>query len=385
VHNTTACIAAAAEQSNGVLDTVNFYNNLCYDNYWPMFIGSDNGVVKNIKVIGNTFVDNDPSTMSLGVEIGSFEGTSETGLVDNVVVRNNIISQNNRFQLVVDQRPGVTNIFVDNNLIDGFRGYKNEIYGSSYITGNPQFVNPSGADFHLQSTSPAIDRGYAAGAPFNTDFDDNARPQGAGYDIGAYEYGSSPCIPNWQCEQPLNGYEADGCGNRRLNTTCNPQPIPPSDERIITIIGKGGGLTRNTTYRLKIVSPSPTPPPPPPQPTKVYIVALVPSFYSDLNAFKTRADHIKTFTENTLPFREVPGTLVILIGDANCQMSSEQDSSSLRTCGRNLAISKGYPGADISGGILGRCVGGDGCGGVVGFTSPGSGWFIAGYDTCDKY
>ncbi len=30
------------------------------------------------------------------------------------------------------------------------------------------------------------------------------------------------CIPNWQCEQPLNGYEKDGCGNRRINTICNP-------------------------------------------------------------------------------------------------------------------------------------------------------------------
>lgn len=30
------------------------------------------------------------------------------------------------------------------------------------------------------------------------------------------------CIPNWQCELPLNGYENDGCGNRRLNSSCNP-------------------------------------------------------------------------------------------------------------------------------------------------------------------
>lgn len=29
-----------------------------------------------------------------------------------------------------------------------------------------------------------------------------------------------PCIPAWQCEQPLNGYEADGCGNRQLNPAC---------------------------------------------------------------------------------------------------------------------------------------------------------------------
>lgn len=29
------------------------------------------------------------------------------------------------------------------------------------------------------------------------------------------------CIPDWKCEQPLNGYESDGCGNRRLNIECN--------------------------------------------------------------------------------------------------------------------------------------------------------------------
>lgn len=33
---------------------------------------------------------------------------------------------------------------------------------------------------------------------------------------------TTPCTPNWQCEQPLNGYESDGCGNRRLNSACNP-------------------------------------------------------------------------------------------------------------------------------------------------------------------
>lgn len=29
-----------------------------------------------------------------------------------------------------------------------------------------------------------------------------------------------PCTPNWRCEQPVNGYEYDGCGNRRPNTEC---------------------------------------------------------------------------------------------------------------------------------------------------------------------
>ncbi len=30
------------------------------------------------------------------------------------------------------------------------------------------------------------------------------------------------CVPKWKCEQPLTGYEIDGCGNRRLNSACNP-------------------------------------------------------------------------------------------------------------------------------------------------------------------
>ena len=30
------------------------------------------------------------------------------------------------------------------------------------------------------------------------------------------------CIPSWQCELPLNGYEVDGCGNRQLSLSCLP-------------------------------------------------------------------------------------------------------------------------------------------------------------------
>jgi hypothetical protein len=52
---------------------------------------------------------------------------------------------------------------------------------------NPLFVNPSSTDFHLGQGSPAIDAGIAL-ADVSNDFDGVPRPQGAGYDIGAYEY-----------------------------------------------------------------------------------------------------------------------------------------------------------------------------------------------------
>jgi chitodextrinase len=58
---------------------------------------------------------------------------------------------------------------------------------SSILTTDPKFVNASTNDFHLQSTSPAINAG-ATIASVTTDKDGVTRPQGSAYDIGAYEY-----------------------------------------------------------------------------------------------------------------------------------------------------------------------------------------------------
>jgi parallel beta-helix repeat protein len=49
------------------------------------------------------------------------------------------------------------------------------------------FVTPTNNDYHLLSTSPAIDKGTSTDAP-TTDLDGAARPYGNGYDIGCYEW-----------------------------------------------------------------------------------------------------------------------------------------------------------------------------------------------------
>jgi len=54
------------------------------------------------------------------------------------------------------------------------------------IIGDPLFVNYAGKNFHLQYSSPAIDKGTNVG--FSLDRDGTQMPQGVGYDIGAYEY-----------------------------------------------------------------------------------------------------------------------------------------------------------------------------------------------------
>jgi len=53
------------------------------------------------------------------------------------------------------------------------------------------FKNLPGWDFHLKRGSVAVDAGTPSNAP-QVDYDGSSRPQGNGYDIGAFEYGIPP-------------------------------------------------------------------------------------------------------------------------------------------------------------------------------------------------
>lgn len=64
--------------------------------------------------------------------------------------------------------------------------------GTGNLDANPGWVLP-GEDFHLAATSPCRDSGTAVGAP-RRDLDGTLRPQGAGYDMGAYEWSPGPDI-----------------------------------------------------------------------------------------------------------------------------------------------------------------------------------------------
>ncbi len=58
--------------------------------------------------------------------------------------------------------------------------------GEGNIHADPLFVDTATGDFRLTKLSPCIDVGNALDAP-SDDFDGNARPQGGGFDMGAFE------------------------------------------------------------------------------------------------------------------------------------------------------------------------------------------------------
>ena len=73
---------------------------------------------------------------------------------------------------------------IDGNGIVTYSDVQGGYPGTGNINTNPVFV--SSTDYHLKSNSPCIDKGTAIRAP-NTDNEGNRRPQGPGYDVGAYE------------------------------------------------------------------------------------------------------------------------------------------------------------------------------------------------------
>ncbi len=178
---------AVASEAGGLLENVSIYNNVAYGNGLVGLTVAGWGEpvpahpISGVTVVNNTFYDNGGDAWGGGISV-------ENPDAEDLVFRNNIVSQNSSFQIAVDA--GVPMPAVDHNLIDGFRDYDGEIRGSDYQEGDPRFVAPVAGDFHLLPDSPAIDNGSPAAAP-NDDFDGAPRPQGAGFDIGAFEHGAA--------------------------------------------------------------------------------------------------------------------------------------------------------------------------------------------------
>jgi len=119
-----------------------------------------------------------------GDNIGLLFG--QTG-VNNYSGDHNLFHNDNQYRaIVVGYEDEFTLGQVDSGAWMTYSGQDSNSLAAYSSTG--LFVDPANYDLHLLETSPAVDHGTSNGAP-SEDYDGNPRPQGGGYDIGAYEYG----------------------------------------------------------------------------------------------------------------------------------------------------------------------------------------------------
>jgi hypothetical protein len=184
VYRCGAGISMASEKG-GLLESLRIFNNVVFANRSNgIEIGDwgEEGIgsrpVRKVLIINNTICRNGGGDWGGGVHI-------ENPSARDIVIRNNITSENRLFQ-ISNEASVRTTVQIDHNLIDGFRGYEQEVRGEAFVEADPQFVDPQINDFHLRSGSVAIDAGSPRDAPLR-DFDGRHRPLGSGFEIGAFE------------------------------------------------------------------------------------------------------------------------------------------------------------------------------------------------------
>jgi hypothetical protein len=194
--------------------------------------GPGSGVVKGVVLRGNVFINRDDPNQKLSNSmqgIGCFDGMFDGWVVENNVVitdhwhgisfygmtnsrivNNTVIDVNNvspgpPWIMVTAHKNGTpsNNVLVRNNLATDFDIATSD--AGSTITNDHNtkltnatlatfFVDPAKFDLHLLPNAPAVDSGSADQAPL-LDADRIARPQGKGFDLGAYEWHEASVVP----------------------------------------------------------------------------------------------------------------------------------------------------------------------------------------------
>jgi parallel beta-helix repeat protein len=165
------------------------YNNLAYNNGSGIQVRNGGN---NNQVYNNTIVNNTGGDSGGGCLMNHADQT-------NTVIRNNICYQNQDNSI-----QGNTSGAIDHNL---------------FASSNPGFVNSAAGDFHLTSSATgAINQGVSISSVFTTDFDNNTRPIGSAWDIGAYEFGGSGQPTGVFYVNTNGGVDANPCTPNSPNT-----------------------------------------------------------------------------------------------------------------------------------------------------------------------
>jgi hypothetical protein len=147
------------------------------------------------------------------------------------IVKNNIVrSLSGAFGTIIIT--GASASGVSHNAITG-----GSSVGSNVITSNPMFTSESGKDFTLQPGSPLIDAGVDVGSPFDVDKNGAQRPQGGGWDMGAYENYSGPDVtaPKLTSAQINNPTQVVLFFNEQLNSQSAQYPANYSIDNGVSV------------------------------------------------------------------------------------------------------------------------------------------------------
>jgi hypothetical protein len=167
----------------GGAGNITIRNNIFHDTHHGWGVQLYPGSLDNIHVLNNTF--------ALCNENKNYTCIVLDALISNSTIKNNVF-YNAQGGKTIEAQGFSGAITIGHNLT---RGSAMHDQGSTptgmtlvanLLNSNPLLVNP-GVDFHLQSSSPAINTGENL-ASVPVDHDAASRPQGPSHDIGAYEF-----------------------------------------------------------------------------------------------------------------------------------------------------------------------------------------------------
>lgn len=244
-------------QESGIMNNpgsvCNIYNNLIRDGGGPgIYIQGNGGNKIYNNVIVNPGQNNSPY-VGYGIKV-----TSGSNVGNSIYVWNNTIINPKEIGINFENRRGNKNQ-IQNNIIVHPGSSNNTYYTLDQATTATvshnlttrnitelKFINPTTSNFDLQPGSPAINTGADLSSQgVIQDYLDRPRPQGAGYDRGAYEFVSDlPITPTPTTIPPT--------------VTPSPTPLPTLTPTAITATATPTPTSTPTPTDTPI-SPSPTP------------------------------------------------------------------------------------------------------------------------------